>query len=555
MRMKWVAVTARTTETQTPRRAHGSGSSRCHRASGHSRQRPLPSRFRNEPPLLVDICLESAAIAAATVLLLYGAVDRHSFCKQVQGLPLFCAFLSASSSPPKILPHPTSHDGGQFCRWSFGIRLLAAGTAALAAQPCFPPSDIPPQPHPPLPPPPPPRDLCCLPAAENPRTKKLGEVSFPRVTLTSSIAKVDSTQPLVASSGALQDIASYLNGTLVNLSTAFQESSEYISGTLGIPPTVVYSGLAALLAVPLTMTRYGWSLSREASSPYGSMTSFPEVGDDDFSYITSQELDDPGMGYSDSRYFSRSRNSVAADPEDDILLIKNKGVTYPAHFPAYSIGDGKLYVKDVRDRVGLMMDLPSRAVKHIKLLYKGKQLKESTMPVRDYGVKNKSEIMAVIPEVEDESSPSGEETVIVGEASRSDSKSRSRRKKKPKRRSDRPEGDSPISPRESVANFEPSKSPPPHVANSGPMKKLDEISNDFKTKWFPLCREYIEAPPKDAKKRTDEHRRLSESVLQHIILKLDGVETEGIIEVRTRRKDLVRQVQDILKELDVAKAS
>ncbi|KAL7911734.1 BAG domain-containing protein [Trichoderma velutinum] len=90
---------------------------------------------------------------------------------------------------------------------------------------------------------------------------------------------------------------------------------------------------------------------------------------------------------------------------------------------------------------------------------------------------------------------------------------------------------------------------------SAAMKTLDDISDDFHTNWLPLCLRFIESPPKDAKKRDEEHRKLSESVMRHIVLKLDSVETEGVDEIRQRRKDLVRRVQEVLKQLDVAKAS
>ncbi|RFU78573.1 hypothetical protein TARUN_3648, partial [Trichoderma arundinaceum] len=370
-------------------------------------------------------------------------------------------------------------------------------------------------------------------------------------------AKVDSNQPIVASSGALQHIIStYLNGTLTNISAAFQESSEYISGTLGVPPTFVYSGLAALVALPITMSRYGWSLSREQS--FGAMSGgVPDVTNEDFSYITAQDLDDPRVEYTDTRYYPRPRSRGPSEPEDDILLIKNKGVTYPAHFPAYSIGDGKLYVKDVRDRIGILMDLSSRTTRRIKLLYKGKQLKESSIPVREYGVKNKSELMAVIPDAEDDNSGRSEDDmIIVDEPARNDTKSsRSRKKKKNgKRRSDKNEAGSPTSPVDSGSNGDAANAASP-TAVSAAMKKLDEISDDFQSKWLPLCLDYIDAPPKDAKKRDEEHRKLSESVMQQIILKLDGVETEGVDEIRQRRKELVRRVQEVLKQLDTAKAS
>ncbi|TWU77778.1 hypothetical protein ED733_008700 [Metarhizium rileyi] len=349
--------------------------------------------------------------------------------------------------------------------------------------------------------------------------------------------KVDSSQRIAASSGALQNLTSYLNGTLVNLSTAFQGSNDYISETLGLPPGLVYSSLAALIALPLTMSRYGRSLNREQSSPYSSMAGgIPAVTDEDFSYITSQDLED-------TSYLGTRPGSAPLD--DDVLLIKNKGVTYPAHFPAYTIGDGKLRVRDVRERVGLMMDLSERATRRIKLLYKGRQLKEPAASVRDYGVKNNSELMAVLSDIRD-SSPSEEEMVIVN-----DNQSGRRKKKRSKKKGGKVDGDSTSSPRDSTSNVEAS-SPTP---GAGPMKKLDELSNELTQNWLPLCDKFIASPPDDAKKREDEHRKYSESLLQIILLKLDEVDTEGIAEVRARRKELVKKVQETLRALDAAKAS
>ena len=348
----------------------------------------------------------------------------------------------------------------------------------------------------------------------------------------------------MATSGALQNISSYLNGTFVNLSCAFLDSSEYISQTLGVPPGVVYSSLAALVAVPLTMSRYGWS--RGSFSPYTSMTGGPpNVTDEDFSYITSQDLDDPNLGVPLDNH--RSRSNASPDPDDDVLLIKNRGVIYPAHFPAYTIGDGRLRVQDVKDRVGLMMDLSERTARRIKLLYKGQQLKDASAPIREYGVKNNSQIMAVVPEGGDASSPSEEEMVIV-DSDRA-GKSQRRKKKRSQKKTRKGDGDSTSSPRDSTSNLG-----SPSGAGAEALKKLDDISADFRNNWQPLCAKFISAPPSDEKKRDEEHRKLSESVLQLVLLKVDGVETDGIAEIRARRKALVKEVQEVLKELDVAKA-
>lgn len=285
------------------------------------------------------------------------------------------------------------------------------------------------------------------------------------------------------------------------------------------------------------------------------MSGAPAITDEDFSYITSQDLDDV-------QYYPRTHSVSQPVPEDDVLLIKNKGVTYPAHFPAYAIGDGRLFVKDVKERVGLMMDISLRNSRKIKLLYKGRQLKDPLAPVRDYGVKNNSELMAVIPQMEDDSSPSEEEMVIVDAPQESKSR-RKKKKRSGKKKADGAEGSSVAasSPRDSASTFEPPKSPTPSAhfapsgATSGPMKQLDDIANEFVSKWLPLCDSYLLDPPTDSKKREDEHRKISETIMQQILLKLDCVETDGIADVRMRRKGLVQHVQETLKKLDVVRDS
>ena len=358
----------------------------------------------------------------------------------------------------------------------------------------------------------------------------------------------------VASPGALENFSSYLNGALVNLSGALQGSNEYISENLGVHPSVVYGTLAACVALPLTMSRYGFSLGREQSSPFSSQPGgVPNVTEDDYDYITSQDLDAVDGGQSGKR-----QQPPAPGSDDDVLLIKSKGVTYPAHFPAYSISDGRLQVKDVRNRIGLMMNMSDRKTRRVRLLYKGKQLKEPSAPVRDYRVKNKSELMAVVPDGGD-SSETEEEMVVVNEAGPSDSKSRKRRKKRSNKKRGDKQDDSGSSPRDgNTSNVDGQKSPSPAVAapgGEGPIKKLDDLNEQFEKDWLPLCDEFIAAPPTDPKKREDEHRKISESVFQHIMLKVDGVDTEGDPDIRARRKGLIKYVQDVLRKLDAAKAA
>ncbi|KAI1452428.1 BAG domain-containing protein [Annulohypoxylon moriforme] len=314
------------------------------------------------------------------------------------------------------------------------------------------------------------------------------------------------------------------------------------------------------------MSRFNWGSSRDAISPYASQSDsqdVPHVTDDDFSYITSEDLQNSLQSPSRTYDPQGRRPPPSAALDDDVLLIKNKGITYPVHFPAYSIGDGKLLVSDVRDRVGLVMDLSERRSRRLKMLYKGRNLKEQDIPIRDYGVKNNSELLVVVPEgrISDEDGESSSEEVVVTEDSIDQQKSRKKKSKARKKKKERP------GPAESSANLEvpgqrdegrrgspdpsihPSRVPSPAVP-SGPSEKLDAIRSHFDAKLLPLCRQFITNTPVDKKKCEDEHRKLSETVMQHTLLKLDEVDTGGDMDVRAKRKELVNYVQDILRQLD-----
>ncbi|KAI0444177.1 BAG domain-containing protein [Xylaria telfairii] len=390
--------------------------------------------------------------------------------------------------------------------------------------------------------------------------------------------KVASSQAISATSGAFQNITAllppalqtYLVTTLAHLSDAFAGPSEYLEAR-GASPTAVYSTLAgaAAIALPVLMSRYGWTSTRDGLSPFASQASSqdgPHVTDADFSYITSEDLEHdlqaPERAY--DPYNRRAPRSVAVE-EDDVILIKHRATTYPVHFPAYSIGDGRLTVRDVRDRAGLVLDLSIRRATRIKMLYKGRNLKEPDIPIRDYGVKNNSELMVVVPEGrlsdDDESSVSAEEVIVTDP--RDDVRASRKRKNKNGKKKPKTRG-----PRESSNNLEvpgqadgdssrtspnpsrhPSRVPSPAMP-SGPIEKLEAIRSHFDSELLPNCEEFLRHTPKDAKKCEDEHRKISETVMQHVLLKLDEVDTGGDPDIRARRKDLVNYVQDMLKEMD-----
>ncbi|KAK4138450.1 hypothetical protein BT67DRAFT_9723 [Trichocladium antarcticum] len=344
------------------------------------------------------------------------------------------------------------------------------------------------------------------------------------------------------------------------------------------------------------MRRYGFS-SRGTPSPFGSTLGqgVPNVTDEDFSYITSADLEDrgvdiPGRPYIPRSHFMESYShsapppSYAHRPEDDVILVKHNGITYPEHFPAYSIGDGKLLVGDVRERVNMILDLSERQAKRVKLFYKGRRLKDPDAPVRQYGVKNSSELLMTIGE----SSPgagsdSGEEVIVVGRdrrpqydvqqdygrpsrtggwGNRSPRDSGplrpdipvedSRRRAASRVRTQSPSGGSNVS----TASAPPgalSSAPVPTGRPGGPIEKLNAIAADFNSRLKPMCVDFITRPPRDPKKRIDEHRRISETIMEHVILKFDAIETSEEEGARERRRELVRYVQAILKDLDDAK--
>lgn len=408
-------------------------------------------------------------------------------------------------------------------------------------------------------------------------------------------------------------LQSYVDSTLDQFSTA----SEYVQSATGLSPTVVYTTAGAVLllgAIPAVASRSSTTNSknklaqaknknmsswrwpfRGGLSPFSSSLgqgAVPAVTEDDFSYITSEDLENHGVSiprsrggnYREPEHYGQSAPRLGANfhnyspPEDDIMLIKHKAVIYPEHFPAYSIGDGKLLVSDVKERVAMIMDLLPQQASKIRLYYKGRQLRDANLPIREYGVKNNSEVSVILSDINSESSgDSSEEIVVVGrEADSSHAPSSKGKKKRGGRKSRR---DQQRSPRESgsTLNLEVpagdqrrreksqvrTQSPSAGSGVSGvsgasaaaavpggPIDKLNGIASHFNTKLLPLCAQFTANPPSDPKKRQDEHRKLSETVMQQVLLKLDAVETNGEVEARTKRKELVHMVQTVLKGMD-----
>ena len=320
--------------------------------------------------------------------------------------------------------------------------------------------------------------------------------------------------------------------------------------------------------------------------------------DDDYHYLGPGDIVDPprasrAHGGVEYAFPATSRNTTRVDSANplapDILILKHRGTTYPLHFSAFSIGEGVLRVGELRKLAA--KETGTSDPRRVKLLYKGKSLKDDAVACREEGLKQNSELMCVIstePVINgraDDSSESADEEemlrdlggprvdvdgTLIGGRDEPPRKRKGHRSKK-KRQGGREEsparggsardsgylvpdsgygiGAAPTS-RSSSPMRPKAAAPSQQLPTSPAMDKLEEISSAFHTKFVPQCIQFTSNPPTDTKARDYEYKKLSESILQQIVLKLDAVETEGNEGVRARRKEIVKETQDMLNKLD-----
>lgn len=336
---------------------------------------------------------------------------------------------------------------------------------------------------------------------------------------------------------------------------------------------------AAILTCLLAIAAMSWSNPLSGfwrRSP--NYASAPQVSDEDFSYITPDSLDRPGPPPQQSQSGQYTGN--VEDNEPDIIRLRHRGVIHPLHFPAFAIDDGVLTVGALRQKVAAQVGAnPNR----VRLLYKGSLLKDDSRPCKVEGLKQHSEVLCVVSEA-DANTPSdlsdrgngqlnepmarpGSSSSRIGgeedgeEGSASKPRKKSKKKNKSKKGKKTTENNTP--PREeflgtpSSAPSRPTSSGPSYMPPASPnlkglsaLEQVSALAGYLQQEIVPLCNEYVADPPKEAKKREFEHKKLSETILAQILLKADGIEPDGDATIRNARKALIREAQANLDRLD-----
>lgn len=302
-----------------------------------------------------------------------------------------------------------------------------------------------------------------------------------------------------------------------------------------------------------------------------------------YTYISPDEIVDPPARSYDGGAYPRREDDGS---EPDKVLLNHRKVTYELHFRPFSINDGTLSIGQLRQSAAEVTHTanPNR----IKLLYKGKLLDNDSLPCRSEGLKQHSEILCVVSEVQSPSDASDAERTSE-EARRppahgipevvpksENKKSRRKKNKKGKKKksaaaapdSDDDEDDSASVPthptQQPPSRPAPSSAPGPSTSRyalppsapslstfSTPIEQVYGLSAYLRDVLGPLCDRYIADPPQDEEARNFEHKKLGETIMAQVILNADSIEVIND-ETRNARKGLIKEAQAALYRIDAA---
>lgn len=398
-------------------------------------------------------------------------------------------------------------------------------------------------------------------------------------------------------SDSLQSLTSLAEPLLRRLPPEFHN---HLNTALTDYSTASYTTLAVVLLSLLffvcrfLMSSYGgyyaYGGGRNGGSPYTSHIVDPYARNlsSQFEYI---DADHDILHDAHRPTMTKAHNNTYDDPEaPDLILVRYMASLIPVEFPAYSISEEKAYVGQLREAVARALSTDPRRV---RLVYKKRDLKHDSWPLRKYNMKQNSEVAAIktegVLDYSDRDSPSSSDQESVASQNprrrpralssvRDRSSEQLPTQKSPissnflspnghipsgsaserqSRGSLRPDVDDRTYRREPLrtrgSSPRPSSTPAPSARVSAdpstPLGKLQALSNTFQDQWLPLCQKFISNPPSNSQDREKEHRKLSESIMLHIMLKADAIDVDNP-EARAFRKGLINETNDIMKRLD-----
>jgi hypothetical protein len=83
-----------------------------------------------------------------------------------------------------------------------------------------------------------------------------------------------------------------------------------------------------------------------------------------------------------------------------------------------------------------------------------------------------------------------------------------------------------------------------------PLQQINLIAARFIMVLRPLCEDFINIPPSTVGELTEKRRSITEDVMRRILLPLDGIDTMGDAAARARRREVVVQVQTVLRHME-----
>ncbi|KAJ9668246.1 hypothetical protein H2201_001676 [Coniosporium apollinis] len=347
-------------------------------------------------------------------------------------------------------------------------------------------------------------------------------------------------------------------------------ASTYPIYTTALIAVLLYLFFTNIPIMSWTSRLGGWS---GKFSPFGRDPQNAQVKDSDFSYITSDDL---------RRNLVPPTSGPRPDKDTDVLVLKHRKISYPIHFPRDSIDRGELTIGEIRNQAAKKMGADPR---RIKLFYKGRNMADDSRLAREEGLRSdlESEILCSVGDAalssdsgvplaetmsagsDDEDDAEDGDSAVNSTPGREGAGKKKRRHRKKKSKKGGASGTS--TPPTSTGTHTPTaeflgipSAPPPRPTSApaaprsappeSPLDKLDAIASTFHTKFVPDCIQFTAHPPADKAKREFEHKKLTEMILAQVLLKLDGVETEGVEGAREKRKALVREVQAMMNKLD-----